>query len=137
MALVGVLSRLGARLSRSSDVLLAAGIVSVVAMMIVPLPTALLDLLLTINITVAVVLLLVAIYTGEAIRFSAFDVLRGQEAQHGYIEGSRKAERFFREGKSGGWRAILTPAQHNEIVARHRAVMAAHGYLDVAQSAAS
>jgi type III secretion protein V len=75
MALVGVLSRLGSRLSRSSDVVLAAGIVGIVAMMIVPLPTVLLDLLLTVNITTAVILLLVAIYTGEAIRFSAFPTL--------------------------------------------------------------
>jgi hypothetical protein len=73
----------------------------------------------------------------RAIRFSAFDVLREQEAQHGYSEGSRKAERFFREGKSGNWRTLLSAAQQNEIITRHRAVMAMHGYVDASASAAS
>src|SRR5437899_680264 len=69
------LSRLGATLGRASDIALAVGIVGIVGMMIVPLPTPLLDILLTVNITVAVVLLLVAIYTGEALRFSSFPTL--------------------------------------------------------------
>jgi hypothetical protein len=65
----------------------------------------------------------------RAMRFSSFDELRAQEARHGYIEGSRKAERFFRAGKVGGWRGVLTAEQIAAIEARHRAVMAEHGYL--------
>lgn len=72
----------------------------------------------------------------RAIRFSSFDELRAQEARHGYVEGSRKAERFFRAGKAGGWRAVLTAEQIAAIETRHRAVMAEYGYLSVDQRAA-
>ncbi len=65
----------------------------------------------------------------RAMRFSSFDELRAQEARHGYIEGSRKAERFFRAGKVGGWRGVLTAEQIAAIEARHHAVMGEHGYL--------
>jgi type III secretion protein V len=66
---------LSAITSRLSDVLLAAFVVAVVAMMILPLPTWLLDLLLTLNIAVSVTLLMMAIYVPEAMRFSAFPTL--------------------------------------------------------------
>ena len=58
-----------ARFARS-DVLLAALVVGIVAMMVLPLPTLLLDLLLTLNISLAVVLLLVATQIGRPLRFS-------------------------------------------------------------------
>jgi type III secretion protein V len=60
-----------ARLSQWSDVLLAAGVVGIVAMMIIPLPTFLLDVLITTNIACAVVLLLVCIYISDALRIAA------------------------------------------------------------------
>jgi type III secretion protein V len=53
-------------------VLLALGVAAIVALMILPLPTPLLDVLLATNIAGAVLLLLVAIYLPEAIRFPSF-----------------------------------------------------------------
>jgi type III secretion protein V len=61
--------------SRLGDLALAAFVVGVVAMMILPLPTWLLDLLLTLNIAVSVTLLMMAIYVPDALHFSAFPTL--------------------------------------------------------------
>ncbi len=63
------------RLLGQTDVLLAAGIIVIVGMMIIPLPPALLDLLLTVNIAASVIILLVAVYTDEPLKFSVFPSL--------------------------------------------------------------
>ena len=71
----GVTNRSLARVLGQTDVLLAVGIVLVVGMMVVPLPTPLVDLLLTVNLAASVLILLVAIYTEEPLRFSVFPSL--------------------------------------------------------------
>lgn len=58
-----------------SDIMLAGFIMSIVGMMLIPLPTPLLDILLTVNITAAVTLLLVSIYIGDATKISAFPTI--------------------------------------------------------------
>lgn len=63
------------QLNRFSDVLLAGLIVSVVGMMIIPLPFFLLDLLLVLNITIALTLLLVAVYVPSALKLAAFPTI--------------------------------------------------------------
>ena len=62
-----------AALLRHADLGLAGLVVAIVAMMIVPLP--LLDLLLSINIAVAVTLLLVSLYVSDALKFATFPTL--------------------------------------------------------------
>jgi type III secretion protein V len=62
-------------LARYADVGLAALVVSIVGMMIVPLPTPLLDLLISVNIAAAVTLLLVAIYVSDALKIATFPTL--------------------------------------------------------------
>jgi type III secretion protein V len=64
-----------AALMRHADLFLAAVVVAIVAMMIVPLPTPLLDLLLSVNIAAAVTLLLVSLYVGEALKIATFPTL--------------------------------------------------------------
>lgn len=59
-------------LARYSDVLLAAVVIGMVGMMIIPLPTFLLDMLLTANIATAVTLLMVSLYIPSAVHISAF-----------------------------------------------------------------
>ena len=61
--------------TRYSDLALAALVVVMVGMMIVPLPAWVLDLLISLNIAAAVVLLLVAIYVNEALRIATFPSL--------------------------------------------------------------
>lgn len=58
--------------SKSSDVLLAVLIVSIVVLMILPLPTLLIDALVAINIAVGLMLVLMGIYISSALQFSAF-----------------------------------------------------------------
>ena len=62
-------------LTRYSDLALAGLVVAIVGMMIVPLPTPLLDLLISVNIATGVVLLLVAIYVSDALKIATFPTL--------------------------------------------------------------
>jgi type III secretion protein V len=62
-------------LTRYSDLALAGLVIAIVGMMIVPLPTPLLDLLISVNIAVGVVLLLVAIYVSDALKIATFPTL--------------------------------------------------------------
>jgi hypothetical protein len=64
----------------------------------------------------------------RAIENSSFDKLRGQENEHGFKERPAKAERFFRIGKAGQWRQVLTPAQIDRLVDAHRDQMKRWGY---------
>ncbi len=58
-----------------ADVVLATVILLVVGMMIVPLPTGLLDVLIAGNISVAVLMLLVAMYISGGLEFTAFPTI--------------------------------------------------------------
>jgi flagellar biosynthesis protein FlhA len=57
------------------DILVAVGVISILLVMIIPLPPRLLDLLLAFNITLSLVTLLVAIYTQHPLEFSIFPSL--------------------------------------------------------------
>ena len=63
------------RILGQSEVLLGLGVVVIVGMMIIPLPTMLVDLLLTVNIAAAVTIILVSIYTDDPMHFSVFPTL--------------------------------------------------------------
>ncbi|NRB24682.1 type III secretion system export apparatus subunit SctV [Shewanella sp.] len=69
--LMYVLNKVGQR----KDIMLAVLLLGVIFMMILPLPTALVDVLIGINITIAVVLLMLAIYIKSPLEFSAFPVV--------------------------------------------------------------
>jgi flagellar biosynthesis protein FlhA len=63
------------RLLQYNDVALAVGVVMIVAMMLIPLPTFILDILLTINIALSITMLLVAVYAREALEYSTFPTI--------------------------------------------------------------
>ena len=63
------------RLLKQKDLMVAVGIVSIVVMMVVPLPTLLIDLLITINISIAVVIIMLAVFNKEPLEFSVFPSL--------------------------------------------------------------
>ena len=58
--------------SRFADVILVAGVVSIIAMMILPLPVWLIDTLVAFNITFGVLLLLTTLYVRTPLEFSSF-----------------------------------------------------------------
>ena len=57
---------------KNNDIVLAIGLVVIVCMMVIPLPAPLLDILLTVNISLAVIILLVCLYTQEPLDYSSF-----------------------------------------------------------------
>lgn len=63
------------QLLKHNDVLLAIGMVLVIAMMLIPMPPLLLDILLTVNIALSVTILLVTLYTQETLQFSTFPTI--------------------------------------------------------------
>ncbi|MDP2599213.1 MAG: type III secretion system export apparatus subunit SctV [Deltaproteobacteria bacterium] len=62
-------------IAKYSDLILAGLVVTVMGMIVIPLPKQLLDVLLTINLTMGVVILLVSLYISEAIRISSFPTI--------------------------------------------------------------
>ena len=62
-------------IQRYSDVLIAVAIVTIVIMMIIPLPTVILDILICLNITIALLVVMSAIYNVEALDLSVFPSL--------------------------------------------------------------
>ncbi|MBF0549720.1 MAG: flagellar biosynthesis protein FlhA [Deltaproteobacteria bacterium] len=59
-------------ITKYSDILMALGVIGVLIIMIIPVPTPLLDMLLTFNITVAVIILFIGIYILNPPDFSIF-----------------------------------------------------------------
>ncbi len=58
--------------AKRQDIILAVMLLVAVFMMIVPLPTALVDLLIAINLTISIILLMMAIYVRDPLEFSGF-----------------------------------------------------------------
>lgn len=67
--------RLLSKLAKQADVLMAVGVIGLVAMMVIPLPPVLLDVLLTLNIGSALCILLISMYVQKPLDFSVFPSL--------------------------------------------------------------
>ena len=65
----------------------------------------------------------------RAIRFSSFKCLQKQEEKEGFKEKSSHSNVFFRKGRSGVWKDVLTPEQVARIVKDHEKMMRRFGYL--------
>jgi len=61
--------------SQRSDIFVAAGVVIVIAMMIIPLPAVLLDFLMAANLVLSLLVILIVLYTKRALDFSVFPTL--------------------------------------------------------------
>lgn len=64
-----------------------------------------------------------------AVTATQFDRLAEQEQRHGFLERAERTERFFRAGRAGQWRDVLTADQARRIEREHRTVMTRLGYL--------
>ena len=62
-------------LSKQRDLIIVLGVVGVLIVMVIPLPTFLLDILLSFSLCLALIILLVSMYTREALNFSVFPSL--------------------------------------------------------------
>ncbi|MGO8702615.1 MAG: flagellar biosynthesis protein FlhA [Candidatus Brocadiia bacterium] len=63
------------RMARNSDVMLALAVVGVLLVLIVPIPTFMVDILLSLNIAISLLLLMVALSASKALEFSTFPSL--------------------------------------------------------------
>ncbi len=59
-------------LTRNNDLTLAAFLVAIIGLMIIPMPTPLVDTLLSLNIGISFIVLMMAMYVGTALDFSVF-----------------------------------------------------------------
>ena len=66
----------------------------------------------------------------ECLKNSDLSILQEQERQHGFKEKMIRAKSFFRKGKVGEWREVLSTGQVNAVVNEHKEVMKRFGYLD-------
>lgn len=62
-------------LKKHSDILLALSVIAIIVLMIIPMPSFILDLSLTFSITLSLLVLVVSIYTGKSLDFSVFPTL--------------------------------------------------------------
>jgi len=68
-------TNLKSRVLNNTDIIAALGLVSIVVMMVVPLPAGLLDILITLNITASVLTLMLAVFAQDPLEFSALPSL--------------------------------------------------------------
>lgn len=64
----------------------------------------------------------------RAIERASFKTLRRQEDEQGFKEKSPFAQKFFRDGRAGQWRELLTPAQIDKVASAHKEQMQRFGY---------
>jgi len=74
MLRIGV-AGVAARIGQNSDVVVAAAVILMVIMMVIPLPAGILDVLLVFNLTLALLVVLTAMYSAEPLDFSVFPSL--------------------------------------------------------------
>ncbi|MDR0647353.1 MAG: type III secretion system export apparatus subunit SctV [Puniceicoccales bacterium] len=72
MSFVGSIEKTVAKVSRFNDVLLAVLVVMIIALMIVPVPSYILDGLIALNFTISIILLMMALYIPNVLAFSTF-----------------------------------------------------------------
>lgn len=59
-------------ISRSSDVILAAFVITIIGMIIIPVPPTVIDIMIAVNMSVSICLLMVALYIQKAVHLSIF-----------------------------------------------------------------
>ncbi len=64
-----------AELLKNNDIVLAIGVILIIAMMVIPVPAPLLDFLLISNISLSIIILLVCLYTSEPLEYSSFPTI--------------------------------------------------------------
>ena len=61
--------------SIKADVLVAFGVIGIILMIIIPLPSPVLDVLLAVNITISVIIALITMFTTNVLQLSVFPTL--------------------------------------------------------------
>lgn len=72
---MNLIKNINKNITKNLDVITAFGVIGIVSMIILPIPTILLDIMLTFNITLAIVIILLTMFTIEVLDFSVFPTL--------------------------------------------------------------
>ena len=75
MADIAQSNRMNSVFGNRRDIFLAAAVVAVVIMLIIPLPTVLLDAFMALNVVLSLLILLIVLYTGKPTDFSVFPTI--------------------------------------------------------------
>ncbi|WP_374048142.1 flagellar biosynthesis protein FlhA [Clostridium sp. MB40-C1] len=67
--------KINSKIKNYTDIIIAFGVIGIVLMIIIPLPPAMLDVLLAFNITISCVIILLTMFTTEVLQFSVFPTL--------------------------------------------------------------
>ncbi len=67
----------------------------------------------------------------DALLSTNFRNLQAHEARTGYRSKSKNQAKFFRRGKAGGWRDVLTDEQADRVASDHGDVMKEYGYVQL------
>jgi len=62
-------------LTERSDLLVAVGVITIIGMLVIPLPTVLLDVFMSFNLMLGLIIILIVLYTKRALDFSVFPTL--------------------------------------------------------------
>ncbi|HLV31338.1 MAG TPA: flagellar biosynthesis protein FlhA [Chitinispirillaceae bacterium] len=62
-------------IGKQRDLIIVLGVIGILIVMIIPIPTIMMDLMLSLNLCLAMIILLVSMYTREALEFSVFPSL--------------------------------------------------------------
>ncbi len=62
-------------LTERSDLLVAVGVITIIGMLVIPLPTVLLDIFMSFNLMLSLIIILIVLYTKRALEFSVFPTL--------------------------------------------------------------
>jgi len=72
---LGAITNFLMNVSKHRDLMVVVGVISIVVILVIPVPTFFIDILLTLNLCIALIILLVSMYTKEALEFSVFPPL--------------------------------------------------------------
>lgn len=64
-----------AKLAKNSDIVAAFAVVGIILMLIIPMPSVMLDFLLVVNICISIIILVISIYIAEPLEFSVFPTM--------------------------------------------------------------
>lgn len=96
---------------QGSDAVVAVGVIVIVMMLIIPLPTVLLDTLMTVNLLLSLLVILIVLYTKNALEFSVFPTLLLVSTVFGLALNVSSTRLILSQGEQFGGQIVLAFAR--------------------------
>ena len=98
-------------LRERSDIFVAVGVIVIIMMLIIPLPTFLLDSFMAVNIVIALLIILITLYTRSALDFSVFPTLLLVATVFGLALNVSSTRLILSQGESFSGRIVIAFSQ--------------------------